>query len=77
MADRTSAGVFAQFFEKAAKLGLSKNDPLVRFMWKARLEYDFSDYQMESDDALIRLGLARRGIDPEYSEDEETTLYDP
>ena len=46
-------------------------------MWALRSEYDFSDYQMESDEALIKLGLARRGIDPDYSEDEETTLYDP
>lgn len=77
MADRTSAGIFGDFFCRAAALKLNKKDKLVKFMWALRTEYDFSDYQMESDDALIKLGLARRGIDPEYSEDEETTLYDP
>ena len=77
MADRTSAEIFGTFFCRAAALKLGKKDKLVKFMWALRTEYDFSDYQMDCDEALIRLGLARRGIDPEYSEDEETVLYDP
>lgn len=76
MGDSTSAGIFGDFFCRAAQLKLTKDDKLVKFMWDAAPQYDFSPHDMECDAALIKLGLARRGIDPDYSEDEETTIYD-
>ena len=75
MADRTSAAIFADIFEE-----LAKDEPIDRIafakrMWAASRGYDFSPYQMSCDDALIKLGLARKGIDPKYPEDGETIIY--
>lgn len=69
MSDRTSSLVFATVFEHLADPELLMTDPeqakrLARKMWKLMSDYDFSPYQMYCDDALIKLGLARRVPDP-------------
>lgn len=76
MGDSTSARIFGNFFYHAAQLKLTKKDKLVKFMWEAQLPYDFHPSDMECDEELIELGLARRGIDPDYDPEEETVLYD-
>lgn len=40
-----------------------------RKFWKASREYDFSDYQLYCDKALLELGLARKGKN-DYGDDD-------
>lgn len=75
MADRTSAGIFGDIFKE-----LAKDEPIDRVafakkVWEWSQGYDFSEYQMDCDDALLKLGLARRGIDPRYPNDGESIIY--
>ena len=51
--------------------------PKYKKYWKMSREYDFSEYQMEADEALLKLGLARKGVDPDYPEDGDVMLYGP
>jgi hypothetical protein len=37
--------------------------------------YDFAPYQMDADAALIKLGIAKLGIDEEYPEEGQTIIY--
>lgn len=72
MADRTSAGLFGLFFQQLADdLTLASADvvhadrreyilTLARELWPQIWQYDFSEYQMGADEALIQLGLARK-----------------
>lgn len=78
MADRTSAALFAEIFKLLAA-DAPPTDPkaLARRFWGMRRGLDFSPYQMYCDEALIKLGLARLGVDPEYPEEGETMLYGP
>lgn len=64
MADRTSAEIFRRFFEEAARQGEIAR-PMVEFMWNMTADYDFWVDQMECDDALVTLGLAKRRPDGE------------
>ncbi len=76
MSDRTSAGIFSGMFEYLAREPIS--DEALKFsrvLWEQQREYDFAPRQMECDKALIRLGLAKRGVSPEYPSDGEVTLY--
>jgi hypothetical protein len=76
MADRTSAEIFAAIFEVLATElpeGEKRTQLADRF-WAMSRNYDFSDYQMGCDDALIALGLAHRGPDLVYP-DETRTFY--
>ena len=38
-------------------------------------DYDFSNYQMDADESLIALGIAKKGINPEHPEDGEIIIY--
>lgn len=75
MADRTSASVFSLIFEELAKDGEIDRKRLAKKLMKAAREFDFSTCQMECDKALLKLGVAKRGVDPEYPEDGERVLY--
>jgi hypothetical protein len=75
MADRTAAAIFGMIFEKLAKNPTAENKELAKEIFGELGGYDFNEYQMYVDDALITLGLARRGLDPDYPEDGETILY--
>lgn len=76
MADRTSAGIFGDLF---VYLSEQPQDERTRAFalktWADSQGYDFSHYQMEADEALIKLGLAKRGVDPDWPDDGETILY--
>lgn len=67
MADRTSAEVFGAVFDMAADY--MPDDEVrgrfVRRLWSLAQHYDFAHEQMECDEALVTLGLARREPDPE------------
>lgn len=75
MADRTSAGIFGKIFTLLADVTPEKHKELAQEFYEASREYDFSEYQMSCDEALIKLGLAKMGIDPDYPEDGEVILY--
>jgi len=74
MADRTSAAVFSTIFEALAKGNIDPKK-LAKQLMKATREYDFNTYQMDCDKALLKLGVAKMGVDPEYPEDGERVLY--
>ena len=76
MADRTAAEIFGYFFNTAARMKLTPDvRVLVRKMYWMSKKYDFSPYQMECDEALIQLGLAKMKVDPDYPEDGEVVVY--
>jgi hypothetical protein len=70
MADRSSAYLFATIFELIDEhVPAEKKHEIAKRYWKMSQEYDFSNYQLESDETLVRLGLARierDHEDPEY-----------
>jgi hypothetical protein len=59
MADRTSAYLFGTLFEMLADGNTPREEIAAKF-WKMRTEYDFSDYQMGCDEAILKLGFGRR-----------------
>lgn len=70
MADRQSAGMFADIFNFLAGFNSdqTRSEPTKRDrsfaheLWKSLGQYDFSYYQMYCDEALEVLGLARRDL---------------
>lgn len=79
MADRTSAEIFSNVFELIVKYvpDSPERDEMALLFWNLSRGYDFSDNQMDCDEALRELGLARYGIDPDWPEDGEVLLYGP
>lgn len=77
MADRTSAAIFGMLFEKLASDPTPQHVEWAKWLWEQQSSYDFSPYQMSVDAALITLGLAHRGVDPEYPNDGEVMRYEP
>ncbi len=75
MTDRTSAALFGKIFELLAKNPTDEHKAIAKEVFAYTGDYDFSYYQMDADDALMALGLARKGIDTRYPEDGETILY--
>lgn len=72
MSDRTSAEIFGNVFVLVARdTTLAKNpkgrNSLALQLWEMSKGYDFGPSQMDCDEALIGLGLAREsGSDVEY-----------
>lgn len=76
MADRSSAYILGRVFEMIAdELRGAARDRVAADFWHLSREYDFTESQMHADEALILLGYARKGIDPEYPEDGEGIIY--
>lgn len=74
MADRNSAEIFGFiFYEIANNAGVSPD--LVMKIWAKSWQYDFTHDQMGVDRELTALGLAKRGLRPDYPEDGETLPY--
>lgn len=44
-------------------------------LWKLGGCFDFSWEQMDCDDTLVALGLACKGVDPNYPADGVVTIY--
>lgn len=73
MADRTSAHIFGTIFHYlAGQPDTKERKELALFLWHSTFEYDFSTYQMGADEALIKLGLAKKDVDPD--EPDESSL---
>lgn len=60
MADRTACAIFAAIFDALAEKNTPECKEIAEYMWSLHFSYDFSDCQMESEDALIILGLAKK-----------------
>lgn len=75
MADRTSAGLFGTIFELLAKNPTDEHKAIAKEIFSKTGDYDFNNYQMYADEALLTLGLAVRAIHPKYPEDGETIIY--
>lgn len=56
---------------------LAEHKAMALKIWPFTQEYDFDEYQMGCDEALIKLGLARMTVDPRYPEDGEVVVYGP
>jgi hypothetical protein len=78
MADRTSAGLFGSIFEILAENGGDKDKEYALKFWEIKEDggYDFSDYQMYCDEALVKLGLARL-VDDQEDPGEKRMEYGP
>lgn len=76
MADRTSAHLFGTIFRLLAKNPTDEHKLIAREIYDLTGDYDFSNYQMDADEELITLGLARMGVDPEYPQEGEVVLYE-
>jgi hypothetical protein len=79
MADRSSAYLFGEVFRIVAEYVPpgDTRDAMARRLWDLTLGYDFTDNQMNADEALLALGLARRGVDPDWPDEGEVVLYGP
>lgn len=77
MADRSAAELFSEIFKMLASDKPIDRQKVARRFWELSGEYDFSHYQLYCDKALIKLGLARKGVDPQYPDDGKTILYGP
>jgi hypothetical protein len=75
MADRTSAALFGKIFSLLAKNPTDEHKAIAKEIFSFTSEYDFNYYQMDADNELIILGLAKMGIDPDYPEDGEVVIY--
>lgn len=75
MADRTSAELFGTIFSFLAENPTPAHKSLAWRLYDLSQRYDFSECQMDADDALVMLGIARRGIDPKHPEEGEVMLY--
>ena len=76
MADRTSAALFGEIFQWLAEI--PNDERALEFasrLYERTQHYDFLAYQMDADDALLALGLARKGVRQDYLEDGEVTLF--
>lgn len=77
MADRNSAQIFSVIFTRLGSDPTEQHITWAHELWKMTLRFDFSEQQLCCEKALEKLGLARRGVDPEYPEDGKTWLYGP
>jgi len=75
MADRTSARLFGDIFNMLAEEPTEKHKEMASKIFDKTYDYDFSNYQMYADEALKKLGLAKKGIGPDYPEDGEIIIY--
>lgn len=77
MSDLTAASLFENIFKKLAADPTEQHVRWARDLWAYTSDFDFSPYQIGADEALVVLGLARRGVDPEYPGGGEVWLYGP
>jgi hypothetical protein len=79
MADKTAAGIFGDIFEYLAKnpTGSIENKEFAKVLLGMANNYRFGFCEMDCDDALVALGLAQVGIDPDYPDDDECVMYNP
>ena len=69
MSDHTSAEIYSRVFAALAEDPTTSNRGLALLFWAQSFDYDFSPCQIENDEALVVLGLARtkRNGDIQYA----------
>lgn len=78
MSDKDSAAMLSELFLILSKFPPSEmRSEIATWAWEMTKGRDFHPSDMQTDEELTLLGLARKGIDPCYPEDGETTLYGP
>jgi len=77
LADRRSASIFEFCFKHLAKNPTNENKQFAKELFKKSFAFDFSHYQLYSDDELKVLNLARDGIHKDYPKDGTTIIYYP
>lgn len=75
MADRTSAEIFGEIFGLLAKNPTEDRKDIAKEIFGMTKYYDFSPYQMYADSACAALGIAKKGINPEYPGEGEVVLW--
>ena len=62
MADRTSAAIFGKISELLAKNPTDVNKAIAKEILAETVYYDFGYYQMDADESLIALRLAKKEL---------------
>ena len=75
MADRTSAGLFGTIFQLLAENPTDEYKSIARKIYNLSHNYDFNQYQMDADEACVKLGIARMGINPYFPDEGKQTLW--
>lgn len=75
MSDRTSARLLGKVFEILAENPIYEHKEFAKKLFAKIRDYDFSNYEMDADESLIILGLAKKEIDSECPEDGEVVIY--
>ena len=73
MADRTTAALFGKIFNLLSENPDQRAKQIAIEIWGERTEFDFCEYQMYCDEALIKLGLAKRVSDEEADDQDEVS----
>jgi hypothetical protein len=77
MSDGTSAEMFGEMFRTFAEDPSPQHIRWAHKLWGFTGNYDFSSYQLDCDEALITLKLARKRMDPKTPEDGKVMFYGP
>ena len=79
MADRTAAELFGEIFNMIANdvKDPKRQSELAEEYWNKSKGYDFDVYQMDCDEALVKLDYARQTPSEEYEDEFVTKYYDP
>lgn len=75
MTDKNSAQLYGILFEVLAEDPTEENKALAKIFFDQSDAYAFTHDQMDVDEALITLGLAKREIDPDFPDEGEQVLY--
>lgn len=76
MSDNTSARIFSNIFDLLAKNPTQDKKEMAKEIWKLAFGYDFYPPAHFDPKSMIKLDLAKRGVDPSYPEDGEQVLYE-
>jgi hypothetical protein len=66
MADRTSAGIFANLFHYLARNPDNRNLEAAKYVWTLSRDYDFHPQQMGVPESLEILNLAKKNEEGEW-----------
>lgn len=76
MADRSSAWIYGRVFEMIVRAVEPKRQKAeARRAWKDMQEFDFAPDDMHAEKALLKLGLAKKKVDPQFPEDGPMIVY--
>lgn len=68
MSDKSGASLFSNVFQHLAEIPDERNKNFAKYLWSQMGDYDFDNYQLYCDEALIALDLAEEIDNPEYGQ---------